>query len=893
QQKMQPKAKTIKDASVSELISFSKFTLTGVVVFVVGLGIQTIIQQIQFEGYDRWVLAVMGVAILFLFGGLVVDILNWREYTEWGALGAIIAYIGVFIIFIPFLLNLFWYGDETWFIYGIMWIIIGPITMIIGFTTRATEFDQKIIDQFIIFNEWRKAGGIHQALSALKQLIGTIIKGFFRYLWQGFKELGTRVRRFGGWIVQSTIFVLERIGIFFTKTLPKLIERSLIGLWNNLHWFGLIAVILYLLIIDIPVLNTDPLLLKAELFVIICFFFCLGVLYPQRDRIVVMAKNMSDTVLTGVISAYSMLSGAKIKTDQSVFCSRCLRGIERREFKSLVIIKGMIDPPCPFCGAKSWIGSEKVSIPKEEFIQKDKPILPSVEETPAKDLTAFEMTPSDKKAIKKGKFPTFQTYQRAKNLGVQTYSELEFIDRLGAPNLETAEKIRKGGFSHLETYQKGQTVGASSVSELYLVEEYQAPDLATTREIEKGKFPDYQSYQRAQELGVENYSDLQYIERFGAPDFETAEKVRIGGFSDFASFEKAQSFGATNVSELRLVEELDAPNFDTAKKIQEGRFPDYQTYKQGQEYKVQNYYDLRVINRLGAPDLDTAKKISDSGFPDYKTFQRAQNIGASTYSEFQFMTKKVETTSTDVEAGIQALVTEEQKESKPSFAPSTDFEIQPTSKFVQEAEVSLTPDEIISEDVFWFTEDRESLMQAIEIFESIFSDQTLKPKGKEELSLWNSKKTWLLTQKKRFLRGNISTGMFFDKMKYLEKDLLYSFRVPRERFQVIKPQQVVAEKTIPELLKELLKVSKRLSAVDTEIDEWYRWLDTQITLYLKSQMNGGVFQIMLKRTQKFLQGLDVSTLPSHEKKTLNETQALIKNILRKPTFTEEEKKKAY
>ncbi|MFX0013091.1 MAG: hypothetical protein ACFFB2_04620 [Promethearchaeota archaeon] len=73
---------------------------------------------------------------------------------------------------------------------------------------------------------------------------------------------------------------------------------------------------------------------------------------------------------------------------------------------------------------------------------------------------------------------------------------MEFIDRLGAPNLAIAEKIKAGGFSHFETYQKAQAVGASTASELSLITELQAPDLATMKEIQKGKFPDFPSYQR-------------------------------------------------------------------------------------------------------------------------------------------------------------------------------------------------------------------------------------------------------------------------------------------------------------------------------------------------------------------------------------------------------------
>ncbi len=788
QQELQLKSRTLKEASVTELISFSKFTIIGVIIFFIGLFIQFLIQNPALPIPDpvrsRFVTAVMGITLLILFGGLVIDVLSWREYTEWGALGAIITYIGVVLIFITFPLNIFWYGDEAEFIYIIM-IIGGVITMIIGFTTRATELDQKIVDQFFIFKEWVKAGGIRQSLSALGQLIGTVVRGFFRYIWLGIKELGTRIRRFGGWITRSTRFVLERIWIFLTRTFPNLLTRSLIGLWNNLHWFGLIAVILYLIMIDIPIPNADPLVLKAELMIIIVFFFCLGVLYPQRDRVVIIAKTMRNTVLSGLISAYSMLSGTKIKADQSVFCSRCLRGVERREFVSLMEIKGMIDPPCPFCGFNSWIGSENVSIPIDKLKQMEKHEIPTAQ-TVVKDTPPSEIVVAvcDEKAMKKGRFPDYQSYQRAQNLGVQTYSELEYLDRLGAPDLVTADKIKQSGFSHIETFQKALAVGASNISELRLVEELQVPDLVTAKAIQQGRFPDYQSYRRAQDLGVKDYSDLQYIDGFGAPDTETADKIR------------------------------------------------------------------------------------KSGFPDYKSYQQAQNLGARTYSELQFITKKNGITSTDVETGTQALAMEEPKEVKPSkpIVRRTDIEIQPVSKIVQEAEISPIPGEqIIGEEAFRFTKDRESLKQAIEIFDGIFSDQTLEPKRSQELLFWNKKKSWFSTQRKRFLRGNLSTGMFYDKMKSLNEDLRSTFRIPEERFQTIKPQEpVVIDKKVSDLLKEILKLSERFTATNKEVDEWYDWFTSQTDQYLKSQIDDEIFIKMLKRSQEFYLGIDSEKMPLEE-----------------------------
>ncbi|MFX0013092.1 MAG: hypothetical protein ACFFB2_04625 [Promethearchaeota archaeon] len=118
---------------------------------------------------------------------------------------------------------------------------------------------------------------------------------------------------------------------------------------------------------------------------------------------------------------------------------------------------------------------------------------------------------STARKIQKRRFPDYQTFKRAQDLGVQKYSDLRIIDRFKAPDLETAKKIIDSGFSTLETYQKAQTIGASTFSELKLIEKLQAPDLATTREIQSGNFPDYQTYRQARSLGARTYSELQLM----------------------------------------------------------------------------------------------------------------------------------------------------------------------------------------------------------------------------------------------------------------------------------------------------------------------------------------------------------------------------------------------
>lgn len=526
-------------------------------------------------------------------------------------------------------------------------MIIGAGIMFFGLTSRATELDQKIVDQFFLFKEWVKAGGIRQSLSALKQLIWTIVSGFLRYIGLGIRELGSRITKFVGWIKQAIIFILGSSIVFFTKTFPQTIKRSIITLWNNLHWFGLIAAVVFILVItaDTPVnqISQKNVIIYTEIFIIIGFFFTLGVLYPKRDRVVRITQSVRNTVLSGVISAYSMLSGTKIDAEEAIFCSRCLRGVETREFKSLMEIKETINPPCPFCGFDNWVGIgvhdvqsittpeklPKIKTPKFETIPPDAKLETSVKPS--------EVLPSDidEKVLKKGKFPDYSSYKRAQDLGARNYSELEYIDRLGAPDLETADKIRKGGFAHYQTFQKALSIGASNVSELHLVEDFNTPDLETAIKVQKSNFPDYQSYKRAEELGVPTYSELEFTERIGAPDYKTAKKMNRGKFPDYSSYQRAQDLGAFDFSGLKEIDHYQAPDYETMKKIRNGGFPDYQTYQKAQEIGISSFHQYQRVKVLQAPDYETARKIDQGKFPDYSSYKRTQDLGASTYSELE------------------------------------------------------------------------------------------------------------------------------------------------------------------------------------------------------------------------------------------------------------------
>lgn len=363
-----------EDLDKGSFISFSKFSKYGLGVFAVAVTVYAVIQSLDFPIIgippERFGPGILALSLLILFLAVIIDILRWRDFTEWGAIGAMISYVGVFLIFMPLLLNTF-LPFETVYIANIslyfMSIIAGIIIMIIGFTSHATELDRKLSEQWTIFIEWVKAGGIKQAISAFGAMIGTTIKGIGHYLAEGIKNLPKRVGKFVRLVIRGSKNVLRYALSFFQ------------GVWNNIHWVGLIGLILLLFISDYNFY------INIELLIIIGFFFSLGILYPNQDRVVNMVNRTSTFVLKQVVSTYSMLSGSKLRATDAVYCSRCLRGIERNEFESLVEIRGTENPPCPFCAYSHWI-----SIYREPPIKVYRPPIKEViplEKPPEKVIT--------------------------------------------------------------------------------------------------------------------------------------------------------------------------------------------------------------------------------------------------------------------------------------------------------------------------------------------------------------------------------------------------------------------------------------------------------------------------------------------------------------------------
>ncbi|MFX0050422.1 MAG: hypothetical protein ACFE8U_03925, partial [Candidatus Hermodarchaeota archaeon] len=367
------------DIDKGSFISSSVWSKYGLGVFVIAVIMIAIISIFALElpgiPIERSSLGILVLSFLILVFCFIADLLRWRDFTEWGALGAIIAYLGIVLIFVPIILFIFTpiHNLLTFII-----ITIGVIIMIIGFASHATELDRKISTQFFIFIEWVKAGGIQQSLSAFKILIGTTLGGIGKYIVQGFFNLP---RRFGR----------------FLRLLGRSLKSLSKGIWYNVHWIGLIGLIFLLLILE------HSFFVNFELLIIGGFFFSLGVIYPRYDRMSNIVNRTGNFVLKRVVSVYSMLTGTKLKATEAVYCTRCLRGVERREFMSLMEVKGTENPPCPFCGYTHWITIYQKPVFKEavfevtEAIIKDTRIKDEAEEIVTKDVEETIESPTDEK----------------------------------------------------------------------------------------------------------------------------------------------------------------------------------------------------------------------------------------------------------------------------------------------------------------------------------------------------------------------------------------------------------------------------------------------------------------------------------------------------------------
>jgi len=353
----QNKNRSFRDLELewSEILSFSKITLFGLGLFIIFLIIVLLLQLSGIEGSNRISIGLFGIAFFILLFGIILDLLRARNYSwkeNWSALGAIICYIGVIVNFVPLFLyvvlpNL--EGNE----FNILIVeIIGVVLVIVGVTARWSEYDTKIWNQLTILGHSIRYFGYRAFLKNLFALIKDIVKGILITIGNGIKNLPSRIKIFLGMIFKTIITYFKT----WVKLLTDAIEKILKTIWVNVHWIGLLSILIYVFVFN---LSIDQLYINIELLLIILFFFFLGVIFLHSERAAEIIGSTRNSILKGVISSYSMLSGAKIKVNESIFCSRCLRGVAVIEFAEMKIAKESSIPLCPFCGFENWVTIEQ------------------------------------------------------------------------------------------------------------------------------------------------------------------------------------------------------------------------------------------------------------------------------------------------------------------------------------------------------------------------------------------------------------------------------------------------------------------------------------------------------------------------------------------------------
>ncbi|MHA2233370.1 MAG: hypothetical protein ACXAB4_12880, partial [Candidatus Hodarchaeales archaeon] len=288
----------LNDAASSERFSFSKFTLIGVSLFPLAI----LFSIIFISGSPRLMLGTFTICLLIVLLGVVIDVLRWRDYTEWGALGAIIAYIGLVVAFgmlIVFMVSDPWAesialtGAES-VLYPVV-VLLGAVIILIGFTSRATEFDRKIEAQ--LARSWHaiRTFDVRLFISSTLRLMGALAVGMILYLWRGLITLKSRIIVFGKLVQRTISSLLASAWIFLTETFPRTLRRTMVATWRNFHWIGLITLILYLAIFDLLIASgSEETYLKTELFIVVGFFFSLGVIYPHREQLVQAVQRVQD-----------------------------------------------------------------------------------------------------------------------------------------------------------------------------------------------------------------------------------------------------------------------------------------------------------------------------------------------------------------------------------------------------------------------------------------------------------------------------------------------------------------------------------------------------------------------------------------------------------------------
>ncbi|MHA2388997.1 MAG: hypothetical protein ACXACW_09765, partial [Candidatus Hodarchaeales archaeon] len=108
------------------IIGVGSFTTALLIIIILSLGEDRL-------GIDRISVGLILLTFLSTVLSLVIDILRGRNFAEWSALGAIISYFGIFLIFIPLLVYVIFPAGITDVLVNVT-EIFGIVLLVIGVT---------------------------------------------------------------------------------------------------------------------------------------------------------------------------------------------------------------------------------------------------------------------------------------------------------------------------------------------------------------------------------------------------------------------------------------------------------------------------------------------------------------------------------------------------------------------------------------------------------------------------------------------------------------------------------------------------------------------------------------------------------------------------------------
>ena len=187
-------------------------TITGFVIFALIMTIFIFLEVSNANPFnDRITSAFLGITIIVFLFGIILDQLKYRDFRFW-ALGAIVSFLGVLVLFSPVVFYGLGNDDVTLWLVA---ILLGLILVVFGYSIEAYELNNKVAK--VLINLWENIKNFqwNKIPGKIVSLFSIIISGILSYIIIGFKRFK--------FVIKTTISSLTRFITLTLKSLVKLI----------------------------------------------------------------------------------------------------------------------------------------------------------------------------------------------------------------------------------------------------------------------------------------------------------------------------------------------------------------------------------------------------------------------------------------------------------------------------------------------------------------------------------------------------------------------------------------------------------------------------------------------------------------------------------------------